>query len=291
MNRSRDIGCKTFHKSSCFLGGACHQQACIIAADSPCQAIHFHGINQGAENVGIGGKRFQHNQIIDLFNFYEDFLHFFLKLQVIALVHVFNDEGIFGQVDGNYVQLNKSVTSRDYNRTGYTYTRNTGNNGTQYGIVNGEIVTLSYSNWYGWCVASNNSNYYGYRYSRSNSNNSAYNGTLYKTISGTAGNNQSGFEQTSAVSGDELFGSTGSGNNIVYFQLRVDEEYSYSYVDSNGESHPYTGDRYSLVYETTGNMIDYSGTRFTRGNSMNGYPTEMIQEEVFDKGYMLEYVD
>ncbi len=169
--------------------------------------------------------------------------------------YIDNTNGIYGVVNGEYVELTRTVTSRTYNRTGYTYTRNTGNSGTQYGVVNGAIQQLS--DYYGWWYYGNYNPFSGYRYTQSDSSNDTYTGTLYKLISGTAGNNQSGFESTTEVSGEGLFGK--NGNNDTYFQLAVNETYSYSY---NGT--PYTGDRYSYGIHTTGRNVEYTGDRYTR---------------------------
>ena len=183
-----------------------------------------------------------------------------------------NEQGLYGQIGDQYVQLSKKVVNRTYSRANYTYTRNTGNSGIQYGVVDGVIQQI-YRNNGQWRLTNtwNSTVYSGYHYTRSDSTNIPYTGTLYKLITGTAGTDQSGFEITTDVSDSNLYGSTDSGNNITFFQLSVNEEYEYTYTDANGITHPYTGDRYSLVYEPTGNMVEYLGTRFTRGNSMSGY--------------------
>lgn len=187
--------------------------------------------------------------------------------------------GTYGKVGDKYYELTKHVGSYTYNRTGYTYTSSTTNNGTRYGIVNGSIVELSrYGNtsyyYYG-------SNWYnGIRYTRSNSSTAAYRGSLYTLIGGTAGNNESGFTTTENVSGSNLFGR--DGNNNTYFQLRVNEsDVSYTYVDDNGVTQNYTGEhRYSLGYTQTGTE-EYNGTRYTRSTQTNSWYTVYIIEALY----------
>lgn len=204
-----------------------------------------------------------------------------------AYVYAQNNNGTFGKVGDKYYELTKHVGSYSYNRTGYTYTRNTSNSGTQYGIVNGAIQQV-YRNYNQWRLTDNwnGTQYNGYRYSRSDSSSAAYTGTLYTLISGTAGNNESGFETTENTSGDNLFGRDGT----TYFQLSVTEsDITYTYVDDNGETRPYSGDRYTRSYTTTGNMVEYLGTRYTRSGSTNSWYTVYIIEALYGQRILNQF--
>ena len=160
-----------------------------------------------------------------------------------------NTNGTYGLVGGEYVPLTGS-TSYTYNRTGYTYTKDTANgNVTRYGVVNGQLVQLTRSG-NSWYYGGNR--YYGDRYSRATSTNAAYTGDLYQLINGTAGSGESGFETATAVSGDGLFGKDGN----AYFQLQATETSHYTLSDGT----PYAGDRYSRADV-------YTGTRYTRSQS------------------------
>ncbi len=186
--------------------------------------------------------------------------------------NVNNTNGEYGKVGDKYYVLTRNVGSYVYNRTGYTYTQTTSNNGTQYGIVNGAIQQIYYRN-NAWRITNNTyaSRYYGNRYTISNSSSAAYTGDRYILISGTAENNQSGFEQTQINMGTNLFGR--DGNNNTYFQLLVTEnDIFYTYVDDNGDTQTYSGDRYTRAYEQTGNLIAYNGVRYSRSNN-NSYHT------------------
>ena len=195
-------------------------------------------------------------------------------------VYVQDDSnGTYGLVNGQYVELTSYVSGRTYSRTGYTYTKTTSNSGTQYGVVSGEIrrVYRSYGQW--WDSNSwNSSEYYGDRYTLSNSNGNAYSGTLYKVISGTAGRGESGFEETSYTSGIELYGQAGN----TFFQLEAHEVRSYTYVNSSGVTTPYTGaHRYTKSYGQTGELTEYTGTRYTRSGSTSGFYTVYIIEALY----------
>lgn len=180
-----------------------------------------------------------------------------------------NTDGIYGKVGDEYVLLSEDMSNITYTSTGNTYTSTTSNSGTQYGIVDGKIQRV-YRNNGNWRETDSRwgTRYNGYRYTQSDSDGSTYTGQLYEVISGTAGNNQTGFEETTATTGSGLYGRTGSGNNSVFFQLEASGDVQYTYVDSSGDTQVYEGDRYSLNYVETGSQ-EYSGTRFTRSNNSN----------------------
>lgn len=201
------------------------------------------------------------------------------------------DDAVWGLVDGEYVPLTRHQ-SYSYNQTGYTYTyagtynaygNNSGSNsGTQYGVVDGAFKELVYEyfNYYGWRWAYYDNGYYlynGYRYTRSNSGSNAYTGTLYSLISGTAGNNESGFTQTDAETGDNLYGR--SGNN--YFQLRVTDNSYYTLAD---------GTRYNSTRYAQGPGADWSGDRYTRSGDAAPY-TYTAHTENPSTGLKLYVVD
>ena len=182
-----------------------------------------------------------------------------------------NANGTFGKVGDEYVRLTEDLSNLTYSRSGFTYTRTTSNNGNQYGIVNGNIQRIYYiigswretDSWLG-------TRYNGYRYTRTDSNGDAYTGQRYRVISGTARSNQTGFEETAERTGADLYGSTGSGNNSTFFQLEVNGQGQYIYIDSNGDTQIYEGDRYSLNYVESDESSEYTGTRFTR-STKSGY--------------------
>ena len=179
---------------------------------------------------------------------------------------------LWGLVDGEYVQLTKHG-NYSYNRTGYTYTYTTSNSGTQYGIVNGKIQRV-YRNNSQWRLTDerNGTRYNGYRYTSSSSNSNAYNGQLYVLIDGTAGSNESGFTQTDAETGDNLYGVEyttdwwGNIDSYVAFQLRVTDNSYYTYKDGSGADRTYTGTRYAL-----GAGADWTGDRYTRSGDAAPY--------------------
>ena len=78
------------------------------------------------------------------------------------------------------------------------------------------------------------------------------------------------FTETSVTTGT-LYGLIDASRSI-YAQLTRNEvhTYKYTYVDDNGETRDYTGNRYSRSYEPTGNRVEYTATRYTRSNSTLG---------------------
>ena len=178
---------------------------------------------------------------------------------------------LYGLVNGEYVQLTRN-TSYSYNRTGYTYTYSDDDDGTQYGIVDGNIQQVYY-HWPYWRETDSffGDRYRGYHYTRTNSNNNSYSGQLYVVISGTAGNNNSGFTPTDLVSGNNLYGK--DANNNIYFQLRATENIYYTYRDNNNVVQTYTGTRY---FQGPGE--NWTGNRYTRTGSVAPYTYTLLTE-------------
>lgn len=65
--------------------------------------------------------------------------------------------------------------------------------------------------------------------------------------------------------------SLNTATNSVYLFVK-----SYTYVDDNGATQTYSGDRYSYNYVATGNQIAYNATRFTRSNNTLGNSYHLI---------------
>lgn len=181
-----------------------------------------------------------------------------------------DSDALYGLVDGEYVELTRHQ-DYTYNRTGYTYTRTMNNSGTQYGIVNGVIQQVYYRNDRWRTTNRNNGSVYnGYRYTLSNSDNNAYEGTLYVVSSGTAGNNESGFEPTDLETGNNLYGKDGN----TYFQLQVTETTYYTYKDAAGNDQTYTGTRYEK-----GDGAAWTGSRYTRSGENAPYTYTLYTDD------------
>ena len=170
------------------------------------------------------------------------------------------------------VYYNRNEITFNFNLYGYTYTPTTGNQGTQYGLVDGEYVEL-YSrngNWY----YGYGTRYRGTRYTRSGG------WSVYKTMSGLYGstladnnyewpteydwysgyNNQNqpngtrttfldAFLPTSNDTTVEFYGTTPSGSNHIYFYKQ----------NANGNGY------------TLANTVNTNATGFNLSDKYNGF--------------------
>ena len=186
----------------------------------------------------------------------------------------------YGLVDGEYVALTRdSYVSVDGGETAYTGQRYsvvaaTDNNGTQYGVVNEQVVPLTRhgstgcgGSGYYWTYG-NNQPYSEQRY-RQDDNGSegfsngemqtvetfyeySYGGNTYtdtRYVRSNGGNAYTG-TRYSGVNGDPVEGHTGtqygidSNDGFVPLVRDSETEYSFSYTDSGGTVHQYQGTLY-----------------------------------------------
>ncbi len=162
--------------------------------------------------------------------------------------------------------------------TQYTYTATTSNNGTQYGLVNGEYVELTrqgyYNNYY-WTYGSADTRYNGTRYTRSSSSGLQWtglygqtfvqNGYSWDTVSGFRWNEQAGGGGTTQTF---LTGFTQTDNPYnLYCQGNVGNNYIYHLRQALDGS--YSNDPADELIESA-QMNNTSGT-FNFSNKYNGF--------------------
>ena len=159
----------------------------------------------------------------------------------------------YALVDGEYVQLSYDVVSSTTTwNVVYTYTQTTNNNGNQYGIYNNEFVTLYYGRNAWWRTRTGR--YPSYTYS------DQYTGTRYTR---SDGGSYSGTRYTTPTGNIEYTGNTGTAygrNGTTIYQLSASTTDNYGWLLS-GEV--YTGTRYTL----TNTDVPYTGQRYTKSGT------------------------
>jgi len=179
-------------------------------------------------------------------------------------------EVLFKLENGQYIPLTKKVIGYNVIWTPqYTYNGATNNNGTQYGLVNGEYLQLtrtgngSQRNW----TLPNGVQYTGTRYTRAN-NTAAYTGTLY--IKNTDGSYSVISAADAENSNEAIYGTDTRGGHI---QLNMTREEICEWYDTSGGSEvEYTGTKYYIATGGTGNgWRDYMVFRGLYGQTLSDW--------------------